>query len=160
MMQTLPKIAHEHHDVIVRHVNALEKIADDISTAPTDELAERIAVEYRFITQQLVPHINQAEATIYPQLERLMQNRHSMTPMRREHEFLRRLISELAEVDIRGSSFGAKFRLRRVLYRMVALIKTHLAEEEAYIDVLRGNLSAAEADELARGLAHATADPI
>jgi hemerythrin-like domain-containing protein len=160
MMQTLPKIAHEHHDVIVRHVNALEKIADDISMAPTDELAERIAVEYRFITQQLVPHINQAEATIYPQLERLMQNRHSMTPMRREHEFLRRLISELAEVDIRGASFGAKFRLRRVLYRMVALIKTHLAEEEAYIDVLRGNLSAAEADELARGLAHATADPI
>lgn len=83
-----------------------------------------------------------------------------MTPMRREHEFLRQLISELAEIDIRGATFGAGFRLRRVIYRMVALIKTHLAEEEAYLDVLRSNLSPAEAEELARGLAHATADPI
>jgi hemerythrin-like domain-containing protein len=160
MIETLPKVAHEHHDVILRHINALEAIADGISTAPTDELAERIATEYHFITDQLIPHMNQAEATIYPQLERLMQNRHSMTPMRREHEFLRKLISELAEVDIRGASFGARFRLRRVIYRMVALIKTHLAEEEAYIDVLRGNLSPAEAEELARGLRHATTDPI
>jgi hypothetical protein len=83
-----------------------------------------------------------------------------MTPMRREHEFLRQLISELAAIDIRGATFGAGFRLRQVIYRMVALIKTHLAEEEAYLDVLRSNLSPAEAEELARGLAHATADPI
>lgn len=160
MIDTLPKVAHQHHAALLPHINALAEIADSIGQVSTDVLAERIAAEQRFINQQLVPHMQQAESAVYPQLERLMQNRHSMTPMRREHEFLRGLIDEFAAVDIRNASFGVKFRLRRILYRMVALIKTHLAEEEEYIRVLQGNLSPAEADELARHLEHATADPI
>jgi len=160
MIDSLPKVAHEHHAALLPHINALAEIADSIGQATIDELAERIKVEQRFITQQLVPHMHQAESTLYPQLERLMQNRHSMTPMRREHVFLQRLIDEFTAIDIRHASFGAQFRLRRILYRMVALIKTHLAEEDEYIKVLQGNLSADEAAELASHLEHATADPI
>ena len=38
-----------------------------------------------FLTGTLVPHVDAAERTLYPELERMLQNRHSMAPMRREH---------------------------------------------------------------------------
>lgn len=158
MIHTLPKVAHEHHDILLPHVDALAAIADAIGKAPADEIAERLAAEHRFITAQLVPHMERAEETLYPTLERLFQNRHSMAPMRREHELLRRLIAEMAELRTRTPELGIQLRLRRVLYRMYALLKTHLAEEEAYLGVLERNLSREEEDELARGMAHATAD--
>jgi hypothetical protein len=102
--------------------------------------------------------MTRAEETVYPQLERLMQNRHSMTPMRQEHKELRRLVDELARLRSQPLGFGVQLRLRRVLYRMYAILKTHLAEEDAYIGVLDRNLSADEAEELARAMAHATVD--
>ena len=104
--------------------------------------------------------MEQAEAMLYPQLERLMQNRHSMTPMRREHELMRRLIAEMGLAGDRLFGFGEQLCLRRLLFRMFGLIRSHLAEEEAYIDELRGNLSSAEADALALGLAHAMSEPL
>lgn len=159
-MHALPKVAHEHHDLLVPHVDALAAIADSIGTAPPAELAERLDAELRFISGQLVPHFERAEETLYPQLERLMQNRHSMTPMRREHEELRRLIAELEKLRAQPPGFGVRLRLRRVLYRMFAILKIHLAEEDAYVGVLDGNLSPAEEEELARAMAHATADTI
>jgi hypothetical protein len=157
-MHALPRVAHEHHDVLVPHVDALAAIADEIGTAPASELTERLDAEYRFITGQLVPHMNRAEETLYPQLERLMQNRHSMTPMRREHEELRQLVAELDRLRTQPMGFGVQLRLRRVLYRMYSILKTHLAEEEAYIGVLDRNLSPEEEEDLARAMAHASAD--
>lgn len=159
MTQALPRITHQHHDALLPHVDALASIADAIGKVPAAELADRLATEHHFITTQLVPHMEQAEANLYPQLERLLQNRHSMTPMRREHLLLRSLITEVGELRPRLNEFGVQLRLRRLLYRMYALLKTHLAEEEAYIGVLQHNLSPDEADELARGMAHAMADP-
>jgi hypothetical protein len=47
--------------------------------------------------------------------------------------------------------------VRRALYRLHALLKVHLAEEEQYLAVLDRNLSAGEKDVLARHLEHATA---
>ena len=160
MTHTLPRVVHEHHEELSPHVDALAAIADDIGKVPADELAERIRKEHAFITGQLVPHMQLAEATLYPELERLLQNRHSTTPMRREHEILRRMIDELGELPARSSQFGAQLRLRRILYRMYASMKVHLAEEEAYVGILERNLSPQETDELARGLAHATVDPL
>jgi hypothetical protein len=159
-MHTLPKVAHEHHDVLVPHVDALAAIADDIGTTPPAALAERLEAEHRFITSQLIPHMERAEETLYPQLERLMQNRHSMTPVRREHQELRAMVDELAKLRAQPLGFGTQLRLRRVLYRMYAILKIHLAEEDAYIGVLDRNLSDDEAEELARAMVHATADPL
>jgi hypothetical protein len=158
MIETLPSVVHRHHAALLPHINALAEIADQIGKLGADELAQRIEAEHHFIVGQLIPHMEQAELTVYPELERLMQNRHSMTPMRHEHDVLRRLIFELGTSRGHLSGFGAQMRLRRLLYRMYALIKTHLGEEEAYVDILRRNLSPAEAEDVARGLAHATAD--
>jgi hypothetical protein len=46
--------------------------------------------------------------------------------------------------------------LRRALYRLHALLKVHLAEEEQYLAVLDRSLTPAEKDVLARRLDHPT----
>jgi hypothetical protein len=50
--------------------------------------------------------------------------------------------------------------LRRALYRLHALLKIHLAEEELYLGVLDRNLTPEEKDRLARGIDHAMAAPL
>ena len=157
-MCALPAVGHEHHAALLPHVDALNDLAGELDSPGVANFHVRLAAEHGFIVGQLVPHMERAEATLYPELERLMQNRHSMTPMRHEHAVLRRLITELGASRGHITGFGAQLRLRRLLFRMYALIKIHLGEEEAYIDILRRNLSPAEAAEVARGLAHATAD--
>jgi hemerythrin-like domain-containing protein len=104
--------------------------------------------------------MERAEQTLHPAMERLMQNRHSMTPMRREHQQLRRLIDELAELRVQPMELGVQLRLRRVLYQMYALLKVHLAEEDAYLGILEHNLSPEEEDRLAGIMARAAVDPI
>jgi Hemerythrin HHE cation binding domain len=154
-METLPKVTHEHHELLLVHVDELAAIAGVVGSAPADELETRLAAESRFIASHLVPHMERAEVAIYPELERLLQNRHSMTPMRREHEGLRDRIRELDELRGRPLAFEVRRRLRRVLYMMYATIRIHLAEEEAYLAVLEGNLSPSELEGLARSLDHA-----
>ena len=106
----------------------------------------------------LVPHLEAAEATIYPELERMLQNRHSMTPMRREHHELRRLISGYSGLveQTRGEtvSIDRALALRRLLFGMYALLKVHLAEEEEYLRIVEHGVSEDAAAILAAALEH------
>lgn len=121
-------------------------------------------VECHFVTGQLVPHMEAIETALYADLERLMAGRHSMAPMREEHELLHRLISSLcgyrAQLLADELTQADTVGLRRVLYRLYALLKVHLAEEEQYLAVLDHGLSEAEKDVLVRGIEHAVAEPI
>jgi hypothetical protein len=84
--------------------------------------------------------------------------------MRDEHELLRRLISSLcgyrAQFLADGLSEAEEIGLRRVLYRLYAILKVHLAEEEQYLAVLEDGLSGDRIERLALGLEHATAEPL
>ncbi|NJD29417.1 MAG: hypothetical protein FIA92_14125 [Chloroflexi bacterium] len=154
-MHALPDAGHRHHAALTPRIDALPGLADALD-APSPDLPERLADEHRFIVGNLVPHMEQAEATLYPQLERLMQNRHSMTPMRREHDEVRALIREMGVLIERDLTLGTRLRLRRVLLHLYSILKIHLGEEQAYIGVLDHNLSDEEQLELARALEHAT----
>lgn len=120
--------------------------------------------EYTFIVGQLVPHMDAIEHALYDQLERLMDRRHSMVPMRREHEAMRRLVAELGGYRSHAEncqwSSVEGLALRRALYRLHALLKVHLAEEELYLGVLDRNLTEAQKDALARGIDHAMTEPL
>ena len=163
-MLSLPQTGHEHHGKLIPHVDQLAVIADTIGYVPSDVLGARLVKECRFINDQLVPHMQAAEATLYPELERLVQNRHSMTPMRREHEEMRRLIDDLGRMRDRFVSDhvgrAEEMGLCRILYRMFSIVKVHLAEEELYLGVLDHNLSDDEKDALARAMDHAVAAPM
>jgi hypothetical protein len=87
-----------------------------------------------------------------------------MAPMRQEHAAMKRLVEELGRYreHVEGCQWSAVegLGLRRALYRLHALLKVHLAEEELYLGVLDQNISDEEKDLLARGLDHAMAEPL
>lgn len=163
-MDPLTQASHEHHDRLLPHVDRLAELARMIDEGITPEFLIACEVEHRFIVGQLVPHMEAIETTLYGQLERLMEGRHSMVPMRREHAELRRLIESTGQYHeaVASGQVGPAeaMGLRRALYRLHAMLRVHLAEEELYLRVLDRNLSDAEKDELARGIEHAMAEPL
>lgn len=163
-MPVLTESSHAHHARLVPHVDQLVVTAEMVGKVPAAVLVERLDEDHRFIVGQLVPHMEAAERGLYPALERLLQDTRSMKPMRDEHARLRRLIGELGRLHgrLHAGDFGRgeEFALRRILYRMYAILKVHLAEEEHYLPVLEHNLSDEETATLARALEHATAEPL
>jgi len=156
---------HEHHERINTMLDGLPVLADMLDERPRPaRFEDRYRTVYATVTGTLLPHMESVETTLYPELDRLMQNRHSMAQMRREHEDIRGLVERLGtfaeaiEADALGPA--GTIGLRRVLYRLYSLLKVHLAEEEEYLRVLEHNLSEAEQADLVKGLKHAVAEPL
>jgi hypothetical protein len=87
-----------------------------------------------------------------------MQNQHSMTPMRREHEAIRRRVAEFGElrtaIDDHRPTIGQAIAMRRVIYRIYALLKIHLVEEEIYIHLIDKGIAPEAAEMLAAAMDH------
>ncbi len=157
---TLPHAGHEHHERIREHIDRLPALIDMLEQRPVPaEFGPRFSGEYDFITGTLWPHVQVVEANVYPQLERLMQNRHSMAPMRREHAEMGTLIEHMGafmeRVEAGPLGPADALALRRLIIQFYALVKTHIAEEAEYLRVLQGNLSEEEQEAIVRGLTHA-----
>ena len=162
MTQSLPQVAHEHHERILAHVDRMPEMADALLSASADDVRAGVISTAEFLNGTLLPHVDAAERSVYPELERMFQNRHSMRPMRNEHDEIRRLVGEYGNLsaDLREGrvTLGRGLALRRVIFGLYALLKVHLAEEELYLEVLERNLDDAEKDVLARSLGHAMAE--
>ena len=154
----------EHHALLIPHVDRLLTLAEMVGHVECSALHAGFEKEYAFIVGQLVPHMEAMERTLYGQLERLMEGRHSMAPMREEHRAMRQIIESLGRyrdhVDDCAWTAIEGMALRRLLYRLHALLKVHLAEEELYLGVLEAHLSDVEKDRLARSLDHAMAEQL
>ena len=150
-----------HHAQLMPHVDRLLTLAEMIGRVECAALHALYNEEYRFVSTQLIPHIDTVEAVLYERLEVLMGPRHTMAPMREEHETVRALVAELGTYQVHEDHCTWNemegLALRRALYRLHALLKMHLAEEEQYLAVLDRSLTAVEKDGLARHLEHATA---
>lgn len=158
-MSPLPQTGHEHHEKIRQHVDRLPALADMLEARPVPpEFAAGFAKEYDFMTGTLWPHVEVVESTVYPELERLQQNRHSMAHLRREHEEMGRLIESMGgymdRVEAGGLNPTDALGLRRLIIQFYALVKTHVGEEEEYLHVLKGNLSEDEQAVIEQGLEH------
>ena len=160
-MSPLPQTGHEHHERIREHVDRLPALADMLEARPVaDEFAARFAAEYDFMTGTLWPHVQVVEGNVYPELERLQQNRHSMAHLRREHEEMSQLMESMGgymeRVEAGRLNPTDALGLRRLIIRFYALVKTHVGEEEEYLRVLQGNLSEGEQAVVEQGLEHAS----
>ena len=163
MLSTLPQVSHEHHERLLHQIDRMPAVGDLIGTLPPAELQPHIAEVDRFLTGLLLPHMEAAEKTLYPELERLFQNRHSMTPMRREHADIRGQVDEISRLDARLGTgrfgTGETVALRRAFFHLYASLKIHLAEEELYLSIIEHGVADDAADSLAAALEHAgTAD--
>ena len=136
----------EHHARLVPHVDRLLTLAEMVGHVDCASIHVAFEEEYAFIVNQLVPHMATIEQSLYVPLEQLMGRRHSMAPMRAEHRAVERLVEELGRYrrHVDGCTWGAVegMALRRALYRLHAILKVHLAEEELYLGVLERNLTA------------------
>jgi iron-sulfur cluster repair protein YtfE (RIC family) len=163
-MQSLRSTSNDHHARLVPHVDRLLDLAAMVGTVDCAAVHAVFEEEYAFIVGQLLPHMQAIEGTLYDRLELLMSRRHSMAPMRQEHEAMAHLVEELGRY--RRHADGCRWSaveglaLRRALYRLYSLLKVHLAEEELYLGVLDQNLSDEEKDILARGIDHAMTEPL
>jgi hemerythrin-like domain-containing protein len=128
------------HAPLTEGVDRLAATAELVGAATGAQLRTELDEVCAFLTERLLPHIDADERELYPELERLMQNRHSMTPLRREHEEIRSLILDLDErrrrVPTDRPSIGDTVALRRVLFRLYGLLKVHMAEEQLYADLV------------------------
>jgi iron-sulfur cluster repair protein YtfE (RIC family) len=158
MTQSLPQVGHEHHERIQHVVNQMPEIGDLLLSGPAAEITLRIDELYTFLTGTLVPHVDAAEQTLYPELERMMQNMHSMAPMKREHKEVRRLVAEFGKLrpEVTGGriTIGRAVAMRRVIYQLYALLKMHLAEEEMYLRIVEHGVTSDVADMLAAAMEH------
>jgi hypothetical protein len=158
MTQTLPQVTHQHHERILHHVDRMPALADRLLTAPAADVRPDLAELSTFFTGSLLPHIDASERTLYPELERMFQNRHSMAPMRREHDEVRELIATYArlagEFQTQPMTLGRSLAIRRVMFQLYAVIKIHLAEEEAYLRIVDRGVTGDVADLLAAAMEH------
>jgi hypothetical protein len=127
-MSSLQDTSHQHHEQIEPHLDRLPELAQMIGRATPDAFSIAFQHECRFIVGQLVPHMEAIETTLYGRLEQVMDGRHSMAPMRLEHEQLRGLFASLCQYRDRVAdghmSEGDEIGLRRVLYRLYAMLKS------------------------------------
>ena len=93
MTASLETMGHEHAAHLLQQIDRLPETGDMVGTASAAELRSRLDEMHAFLTEVLIPHIAATEATLYPELERMFQNRHSMAPMRREHAEVRSPVS-------------------------------------------------------------------
>jgi len=162
-MSPLPQTGHEHHERIREHIDRLPDLADMLEQRPVPEdFGPRFGAECEFFTGTLLPHIEVVETNVYPELERLQQNRHSMAHLRREHEEMREIIEQMRQYKENVEAGHLKptiaLEMRRLCIRFYALVKTHIGEEEEYLRVLQGNLSEGEQAAVEQGLEHASAE--
>jgi hypothetical protein len=157
---SLPEAAHEHHERLLERVNRIPDMADALLGAKPDEALASIGAMREFLTGTLLPHMEAAERALYPQLERMFQNRHSMAPMRREHDRIRELVAEfgtLVDKDAGSVSLGRTLALRRVLFSLYAVLKVHLAEEDAYLRIVKRGVAEDIAEAVTAALEHPVA---
>ncbi len=165
---TLTTVSHAHHHLLWHHVNLLNDLADRLScdcldTAGLEGQVPLLREVHDGLTGHLIPHMETVEAAVFPTLERLAAAQGSTVPMVAEHREIRRLLGKLGsfmdDLPVHVDR-AAVLALRRILLRLHALLKAHLAEEELYIPILEDRLTPVEEAALARALDHQAVEPL
>jgi hypothetical protein len=163
-MHTLADTIHEHHDQLIPRVDDLLETARLVGTASCDELRPRVLALRSFLTGTLLPHMEASERAVYPRLEMLLSDSGALAPLRREHGEVRHLVDELDRLCVAHGDGpyrrGEALALRRLLYRLHAIVRVHLDEEEMMSGLLARAVDPGEAEAIGRDLAHAATIPL
>lgn len=147
----------DEHRELLPELEVLCEAADGIESPAVHELVGR-AVE--FLTGHLIPHATAEDAALYPVVGRVMGAPGATATMSRDHVEVGRLTAQLVECDSRWQGTAEDRALaRRLLYGLYAIISLHFAkEEEVYLPLLDGRLTAAEASEMFVAMERAAAE--
>lgn len=143
------------HAELLPHLEQLRAAADHVGRVPGHALRAEVEEAYAFLAGDLLPHAQAEDEVLYPEVAKTMGAPLATATMSRDHVAVGRLISDLATIRAGGiDDLDAERQneLRRILYGLYALVKTHFAkEEEIYLPLLDDRLAVAEfADVYAR----------
>lgn len=159
MPRPMDPLRHEHSQLLP-HIEKLRDVADSLGETQAESLGRTFAEVYDFLAGHLLPHAQAEERVLYPAVGRALGAPEATATMSRDHVEIALLVEELASLRPRlsaGAIDGAIAReLRRVLYALNALVKSHLAKEEAvYLPLLDARLTIQEAREMFAGMEEA-----
>jgi iron-sulfur cluster repair protein YtfE (RIC family) len=149
------------HRELLPSIDALASTADIAGIATEDELRDRVADAYRFLTHHLVPHARAEDVVLYPAVELAMHAPGATDTMRRDHVEVVRYIEALGEIvgDAGAYDEAVRARVRAILYSLHAIVALHFAkEEELYLEVLDRALDERRAETLFTELEAAAAE--
>lgn len=158
----VPSPCHAHHASIRAGIDLVPSLADMLEREPLPEaFRPGFEAQMALIEETLLPHIEAVETAVYQELARLLPDGRSVAPLRREDVELTDLARALASYrsTLATGSLGLTeaMALRRAMYRLYSLVKVQLAEEELYLRVIDGRVTAPEQQAVARGMERAFA---
>jgi hypothetical protein len=122
---------HEEHVEFTEEVEDLRRAADSVGLVPVNELRDRVCATYEQLTHRIIPHAMAEDGSPLAQVTAsAIANASGDGAVAREHAEIALLLGELdtlrwefAHEDVAVAHEQA---LRRVLYGLYALIRTHL----------------------------------
>ena len=161
-MRTVTQPLREEHKELLPHIEALRSAGDSVAEVPLESLRHSIDQVHEFLTHHLLPHAQAEEQALYPVVARILGAPEATATMRRDHVEVGRLIEELTSLRAQLSSGGLSASLardlRRVLYGLYTLVKTHFVkEEEVYLPLLDVHLAESEAHRMFAAMEEAAA---
>ena len=137
-LHTLPAAAardlHEGHELLEKALDRLRNIADALDDAGAEDARTLIVEANAVVSEQIVRHERDDEASVYPRLSKFLHDRHGLSAMSRAHReimHLARLLARLADT-VRPQDVD-RYLIRdaqRVIESIEALVRLHNAQEE------------------------------
>ncbi len=141
----------EEHRTLLPEIERLRVVADEIGRLDGASIRRKLDESYDFLAHHLIPHAKAEDEVLYPEVARLLGGPRATATMSRDHVEVVALIAELATLRTFHGEPDAQRQnaLRRVLYGLYALVRTHFAkEEEIYLPTLDDRLTVGEGAEL------------
>jgi heavy metal translocating P-type ATPase len=133
------KMLHDHV-VLMRGLDRLRSIADQLDEITLDNAAPLIAEANSVVQGQVVEHEHDDEGIVYPRLAKVLRDRHGLSAMSRAHReilHLARLLGRVVE-DLELEKID-RFLVRdaqRIIEGIETLVRIHTAQEEDIYEVV------------------------
>ena len=143
----------EEHRELLPYIEQLRFVADQIGEESPTVVRARVDEVYEFLALHLIPHARAEDDALYPVVARLLGAPAATATMSRDHVAVVQLVDQLSAAKLAVARDGLTDTLaddlRRILYGLHALVKTHFAkEEELYLPLLDERLTLDEATDL------------
>jgi hypothetical protein len=128
------------HTLLRPDVDRIRTVADALDPSrPAESLAMANEI-HRFLVDELQPHEEAEDATLYPALARVLGGKDPTATMSRAHveiaHLIRRLGAALDDIDPAGPDADDIKDLRSLLYGLHAVLQLHFAQEdEGYLSL-------------------------
>ena len=118
----------------------IRKVADSLDAARPAESLAMVHEIHHFLVDELAPHEEAEDATLYPALARVLGGKDPTATMSRAHveiaDLIRRIGRVLDDLDPAGPDDDDITELRRLLYGLHAVLQLHFAQEdEGYLSL-------------------------